>query len=194
MSSQENKSCSACNKPTTAWNRRGFLQLGTAGVATVLLADVFPNAAAAEDAHQTVQLATFPKIKVADLASIEVNKPIEFAYPNEEVLHSGAMLIRLGKPAGGGVGDDQDIVAFSTRCTHLGGDLSEGYVSEHSLLGCGEHLTTFDLTRHGMVVAGHATQSLPQIVLTIEDDEIFATGIVGLLYGHHQNPTQPVQP
>ena len=41
-----------------------------------------------------------------------------------------------------------------------------------------------------MVVAGHATQSLPQIILEIDGEEIFATGIIGLLYGYHSNPNE----
>ncbi|MEZ6152138.1 MAG: hypothetical protein R3C09_18710 [Pirellulaceae bacterium] len=49
------------------------------------------------------------------------------------------------------------------------------------------YLTTFDLTRHGIVVAGHATERLPQIILEIDGDQIYATGIVGLLYGYHQS-------
>ena len=39
------------------------------------------------------------------------------------------------------------------------------------------------------MVAGHATDRLPQIILEIEDDQIFAAGIVGLLYGYSANPT-----
>ena len=38
-----------------------------------------------------------------------------------------------------------------------------------------------------MVVSGHATLGLPQILLEIEGDEIVATGVMGLLYGHHDN-------
>jgi arsenite oxidase small subunit len=39
-----------------------------------------------------------------------------------------------------------------------------------------------------MVVAGHATEALPQIVLELRGDDIYAIGIVGLLFGHFQNP------
>ena len=48
-------------------------------------------------------------------------------------------------------------------------------------------MTTFDLTRHGMVVSGHATESLPQIVLEIVGDDIFAVGAQGLIYGYSAN-------
>ena len=68
--------------------------------------------------------------------------------------------------------------------------MTDGYDAQHKLLGCGEHLSTYDLTRHGIMVAGHATESLPQILLEIEDDNVYATAIVGLLYGYNENPTE----
>ena len=70
----------------------------------------------------------------------------------------------------------------------MGGDLSDGLREENQMLVCGEHLTSYDLTRHGMVVAGHATESLPQIVLEVRQDDIYAVAITGLLYGYHRNP------
>jgi arsenite oxidase small subunit len=48
-------------------------------------------------------------------------------------------------------------------------------------------LTTFDLTKHGMVAAGQATESLPQIVLETNGDDIWATGVMGLIFGYHSN-------
>ena len=35
-----------------------------------------------------------------------------------------------------------------------------------------------------MVVSGHATESLPQIVLEINGDDIYAVGVMGLVYGY----------
>ncbi len=167
--------------------RRDFLKAAAISFTSVTFADVFGQAALAQVAGERTNLATYPRKKIATLDNLAVDAPIAFDYP-EQGMHSNCMLVRLNRPAGGGVGEKQDIVAFSTRCTHMGGDMSSGYVAEHQLIGCGEHLTTFDLTRHGIVVAGHATQSLPQVVLEVEGDSVFATGIVGLLYGHHENP------
>lgn len=168
--------------------RRGFLKTTATGVATMLLADVFPGRVQGQDAGQNVHVASYPKLAIAKLSDVQQDKPIEFAYPSDG-LHTGCVLVQLGRKAGGGVGQNQDIVAFSARCTHMGGDMTDGYVAEHKLLGCGEHLSTYDLTRHGMLVAGHATESLPQIVLEIEGETIYATAIVGLLYGYSQNPS-----
>ncbi|QDT12203.1 arsenate reductase (azurin) small subunit [Planctomycetes bacterium K23_9] len=178
-----NQSCSSdCVK------RRGFLQTTAASVTMMLLADVFPGRVSAQDAGTEVPVVELSRQRIAKLSDLTKDVPIEFNYPSR-ALHTNCILYKLGTEAGGGVGPDADVVAFSARCTHMGGDLSQGYIAEHKLVGCGEHLTTFDLTRHGIMVAGHATERLPQIILELDGDEIFATGIVGLFYGYHQNPT-----
>ena len=113
---------------------------------------------------------------------------MSFLYPNENPMLGSCLLVKLGVPAGGGVGPAQDIVAFSALCTHMGGPMGGAYKAKHKGLGpCPLHQTTFDLTRHGMVIAGHATESLPQIVLEIDGDDIYATGVQGLLYGQAEN-------
>ena len=176
----------SCQSARTTQNRRRFLQSGAMAITTATLADIFGPAALAQVAGERVQLTTFPKKRTAAVSELGIAKPIMFDYPGDE-LHHACALIRLNRRAGGGVGEKQDIVAFSTTCTHMGGDMSSGYISEHQVLGCGEHLTTFDLTRHGIVVAGHATSSLPQVVLQIEDDFVFAIGVIGLFYGYASN-------
>ncbi len=98
-------------------------------------------------------------------------------------LHRGAVKLYWG-----GVGPKKDIVAFSSLCTHMGGLMVGAYRKEDKIAGpCPLHLTTFDLTRHGMVVAGHATESLPQVVLEVEGGDIYAKGILGLVYGKRDN-------
>jgi arsenite oxidase small subunit len=42
-----------------------------------------------------------------------------------------------------------------------------------------------------MVVSGHATQGLPQIILELEGDDIMATGVMGLIFGYHDNQVNP---
>lgn len=140
------------------------------------------------------QLAQYPRTKVGSLTALKTDAPVTFKYPYED-LTSLNFLVKLGVPAGGGVGPDSDVVAFNTLCTHMGGDLSDTaktYLKEHKMLGsCPLHLTTYDLTRYGMVVAGHATESLPQIVLEVEGDDIYAKGILGLIYGKRDNLDAP---
>jgi arsenite oxidase small subunit len=120
-------------------------------------------------------------LEVARLSALRTGVPLWFDYP-----HTGYanVLVKLGVTAGGGIGPQRDIVAFSARCTHLGGDLRGALRPAEQMLGpCPRHLTTFDLTRHGVVITGHATQSLPQVILEPDGDKIRAVGMQGLVYG-----------
>jgi len=164
-------------------SRRAFLLSGGT-VVTVMalggLSEVFGQGAA-------LQVASYPRRKIGRVSQLKVDQPVSFQYPWKD-FNSTNMLVKLGVPAGGGVGPDQDIVAFSTLCTHMGGPLAGQYRGQYKVLGpCPFHLTTFDLTKHAMVVAGQATESLPQIVLETQGDEIWATGVMGLIYGYHSN-------
>ncbi len=165
-------------------DRRRFLVLGGAAVSVVGL--LSSGHRAFGQAAQLV-MSTYPEKRVLRVSDLKPKTPVEFTYPSEDV---GNLLIKLGERAGGGVGPDDDIVALNTVCPHMGGPLGpDTYVSAHSVLGpCPLHLTTFDLTRHGMVVSGHATEGLPQIVLEIRNSDIVAVGVMGLLYGYHENP------
>lgn len=183
--STANRSLRSCRPQHSGCSRRQFVLAGGLGTATLLLGKVFPGRVRAGDEPREVSVTPYPRQRVTGLSVLKVDQVVDFAFPEGQE-NASAMLVKLGTRAGGGIGPEQDIVAFSTHCTHMGGDLQ--YNTDHKLAACGEHLTTFDLTRHGMVVAGHATESLPQIILEVEDDEVVAVGIVGLLYGHHANP------
>jgi len=165
-------------------SRRQFLAAGGGVTATVLLSSIFPGTAFAD---RKVKFTKYPEKKIATLGQVKTNKPVSFSYPYND-LHSSCFVVKLGTPAGGGIGRQRDIVAFNYLCTHMGGLLMGTYKAEHKVLGpCPFHLSSFDLTRHGMVVAGHATSLLPQIVLEVRGRDIYATGIVGLLYGYSDN-------
>ncbi len=164
-------------------SRRAFLLSGGSAVTVMALgglSQAFGQGAA-------LKVATYPRKRIGRVSQLKQNQPISFQYPGKD-FYSTDMLVKLGAPAGGGVGPDQDIVAFSTLCTHMGGPLAGQYRGQYKVLGpCPFHLTTFDLTKHGMVAAGQATESLPQIVLEVKGDEIWATGVMGLIYGYHAN-------
>lgn len=126
----------------------------------------------------------YPRKKIARLSELKNDEQVAFRYPFDD-LHSTNFLVKLGEVAGGGIGVDNDIVAFNGLCPHMGGPLSGIYNAEHKVAGpCPLHLTTFDLSRHGMVISGHATESLPQITLEVDGDDIYATAVIGLIYGH----------
>lgn len=165
-------------------SRRQFLVAGGGVTATVLLSSIFPGTAFGD---RKVRLTTYPEKKITALSRLKTNVPIIFSYPHND-LHSSSFVVKLGVPAGGGIGPQRDIVAFNSLCTHMGGPLIGTYKAEYKLMGpCPFHLSTFDLTRHGMVAAGHATESLPQVVLEIRGQDLYATGIIGLIYGYSDN-------
>lgn len=166
-------------------SRRQMLLSGGALTTLVTLGGI-PGLSLAAPLHALK--AEYPKAKIGKLSALKKGVPLEFSYPYKDVRN---VLVRLGVVAGGGVGADRDIVAFNQQCTHMGGPLNGTYKPEHQVLGpCPLHLTTFDLTRHGMVASGHATESLPQIVLELRGDDIYAVGVMGLVYGYSNMTAQ----
>jgi arsenite oxidase small subunit len=160
-------------------SRRQFLLAGGALVALTAVPGMVLGAA-----MKAVQ-ASYPRQKVGRLSKLKPGNPLTFNYPFPDVSN---ILVKLGAPAGGGIGPAQDVVAFNQQCTHMGGPLSGTYKADHQILGpCPMHLTTFDLTKHGMVITGHATESLPQILLELQGDDIYAVGVMGLIYGYADN-------
>lgn len=165
--------------------RRDFLLFGGGAATTILLVSL-PGFARADE-RVAVRLAAYPRKRLGRLSRLRLGQPVEFHYPYEHP-HCTSFIVKLGAPAGGGVGPERDVVAFNALCTHQGGLLSGMYDVTYRLAGpCPMHLSTFDLTRHGLIVAGHATQSLPQVVLETDGDVIYATGMLGLMYGFASN-------
>ena len=106
-----------------------------------------------------------------------------------KLLHGLEILVERTR-AGGGIGPSRDVVAFNYHCTHQGGDLTGTYKADTKSLGaCPLHLSTYDLTRHGILISGQAYQSLPQVMLEVEGDNIYAVGVLGLLFGRNDNLT-----
>ncbi len=166
--------------------RRQFLLASGGASVTTILFVTFPGSPKAEAVP--ARLIKYPRKRIARLSQVKQDIPMDFRYPYDDPLHSSSFLVKLGVPAGGGVGRDNDIVAFNNLCTHMGGPLQGTYKKKHKALGpCPFHLTTFDLTKHGMVIAGQATESLPQVTLEVEGDDIYATGLMGLIYGRNSN-------
>ena len=164
--------------------RRKFLFTSGVSTATVMVA---MNAGTSFAQMVPAQVATYPRKLIGKLSALKQDKPLDFQYPDEGAF-SEAMLVKLGQKAGGGIGPGQDVVAFNYTCTHQGGPLNGTYKADTKSLGaCPLHLSTYDLTRHGILISGQAYQSLPQILLELEGDNIFAVGVFGLIYGRYDN-------
>ncbi|MEZ8116917.1 arsenate reductase (azurin) small subunit [Vibrio splendidus] len=131
----------------------------------------------------------YPRKKIAQLSQLSNHIPVYFQYPDGGK-NSIAMLVKSDIECGGGIGLQRDIVAYSMTCTHQGGPLTGAYIAtgEHRIVGqCPFHLSTFDLRRHGIMVSGQAFESLPQVLLELEGDDIYAVGVMGLIFGRMEN-------
>lgn len=178
-----------CDPRAGIISRRKFLQLGGATVMTLTL-PVYLRKIGIPTVFQA-QLVDYPRQVIGRLSELKPNEPVSFNYPWDHPM-SANFLIQLGEPAGGGVGPGEDVVAFNTVCPHQGGPLTDQFHGDIGVAGpCPLHWTTFDLTRHGMVISGHATQGLPQIILETDGDDIIATGVMGLIFGYYDNQMDP---
>lgn len=165
-------------------SRRNFLIGSGATTATVM---VVLNPGTADAKEVPAQVTTYPRKLIGKMSALKQDEPLDFNYPDEGD-HSDCMVVKLGVKAGGGLGKNQDIVAYNYACTHQGNSLSGSYKAETKSLGaCALHLSTYDLTRHGILISGQAYQSLPQILLEVEGDNIYATGVFGLIFGRENN-------
>ncbi len=168
--------------------RRQFLLYsgGTAMAASTVSLGLFPGSATAT----TARVVGYPRKLIAKLSELKDNVPVDFNYP-DDLGNSSAMVVKMGGvQAGGGLGSQRDVVAYNYLCTHQGGPLQGSYVAEgpHRILGqCPLHLSTYDLTRHGIVISGQAYESLPQVLLELDGDDIYAVGMMGLIFGRHKN-------
>jgi arsenite oxidase small subunit len=171
-------------------NRRQFLLFSgaTAAAASTTTITLFPGTAEAQQIKARV--VGYPRKLIAKLSELQDHQPINFNYPDDGK-NAYCMIVKMaGVKAGGGIGQQRDIVAFSYLCTHQGGPLHGSYkaTDEHRTLGpCPFHLSLYDLRRHGIIVSGQAYQSLPQVLLELEGDDIYAVGMMGLLFGRNEN-------
>jgi len=176
--------------------RRRFLQTAGAG-ATVLLAGCSGGFSGSEEestetdeppespSGQLERLDAYPRVKIASVSELSTGDVVEFEYPLQEQTN---FLTRLGETAWDGVGPDEDIVAFNARCTHAGCDVGGEVVPEGNRAGpCPCHYTSFDISKGGLVTMGQATADLPQVELAVEDGDIYATYVDGMVWGYHDN-------
>ena len=171
---------------SNAFSRRGFLKLGGAAAVTVAAgaAEARPERAPAGTRDPGRTVLPYPRLPVARGAQLKANQPLEFHFPDDA---SPCVLIKTAGPVAGGVGPQQNLVAYSTTCTHMGCPVT--YQPKSSTFKCPCHFTTFDAEKEGQLICGQATENLPRVVIEYDDqtDRIFAVGVNGLLYGRQSN-------
>ncbi len=160
--------------------RRQFLRGGAAATAGVAATAVAGQQAKAAQGSARVE---YPSNRLANVADLATNDPLEVVYPDED---APGVLLKLGTAVEGGAGPDGDIVGFSTICPHKGYPLS--YNADDRSFNCPGHYSRFDPEAGGQQIWGQATQNLPQYILRVDDaGDIYAEGVDELLYGRLSN-------
>jgi arsenite oxidase small subunit len=159
--------------------RRQFLKGGALAAAGAAAASAIPGSARAQSSARV----TYPSNRLASVADLKVNEPLDVAYPDPD---APGVLLKPGSKVAGGVGPDEDIVGFTIVCPHKGFPLA--YNSSDRSLNCSGHYSRFDPEKGGQQIWGHATQNLPQYTLRVDDKgDIYAEGVDELLYGRLSN-------
>lgn len=155
-----------------------------------------PATGAAETAPESSSVATvaaasgeYPRVSVAKVSALQPGQPVQFDYPLQGQPN---VLIDLGDAVPDGVGDNSSIVAFSSLCQHMGCPVQ--FRADANDLFCPCHQSKYDPARQGNVIIGAAQQPLPRITLEVEGDDIYASGVTGLIFGYRDNlaPGTPV--
>jgi arsenite oxidase small subunit len=169
-----------CNRLVDV-GRRQFLRGGAVAAAGAVTATVLPAGQA--KAGPAPAIVDYPSSKLGNVATLAVNEPVDIAYPDE---NSPGILLKIGQAVEGGVGPDGDIVAYSVLCPHKGWMMS--YRAEDKSLNCPGHFSRFDCEAGGQQIWGHATQSVPQFTLVVDDKgDIYAEGASDLIFGRPSN-------
>ena len=166
-------------------SRRTFLKLSGSGVAltgTTVATGAFLQSSSAYADSSTVL--PYGKLNIGKAGDMKSNQPMNFSYPDKA---SPCVAIKMGEPVAGGVGPNNDIVAYSSLCTHMGCPVA--YEAQSKTFKCACHFSTFDAERGGQMICGQATENLPKIILQYlsSDDSIHAVGVDGLIYGRQAN-------
>jgi arsenite oxidase small subunit len=168
-----------CNKLVDI-GRRQFLRGSAFAAAGMATAVSLPTQAKAAPGLALVE---YPSNKLANVADLKPNEPLDVAYPDD---NAPGVLLKLGTKVEGGAGPDGDIVGFSTVCPHKGFPLN--YSADDHTFNCPGHYSRFDADAGGQQIWGQSTANLPQYALRIDDKgDIYAEGVDELLYGRLSN-------
>lgn len=126
--------------------------------------------------------ASYPRVRIAKLSSIQPNKPISFSYPLQG---QASMLVDVGHGVPEGVGPKQSIVAYSVLCQHMGCPVVFQPALGEFVCPC--HQSRYDPGRLGSIVQGVAMLPLPRVLLEVSNGAVDAVGMDGLIYGYRDN-------
>jgi arsenite oxidase small subunit len=133
-----------------------------------------------------LKIPPWPRVKVANIKDLQLNKPLSFEYP---LTDTSNYIVKLGKKVQNGIGPDQDIIAVSTICQHLGcivhfepAGRSDGEMPQFTgrpVAYCPCHGGVYDLDAGASVLAGPPPYPLPFVKLEYDEQtgDIYAAGM-----------------
>jgi len=177
-------------------DRRNFLKVAVTFSGLLVIAGIgaITRAVTSTPPQSVSETSSFPRVKVATVTGLEVNQPVLFNYPLD---NEPNVLVKLGQTAGGGVGPEGDIVAFSALCQHLGcvyafqltgssPQCNSSYTAASPVGYCCCHGSVFDFLHGGTVQAGPSPKPVPQVMLEVDSSgDIYAVGMgPPTIFGH----------
>lgn len=165
-------------------SRRSFLKISGTSVAVGAAGSLTGTAEAAAPPDTSRTVLPYPKRAIGNVNKLRADAPMFFSYPDAA---SPCAAVKIGSPVSGGVGPDQDIVAYSVLCTHMGCPVA--YDAAIKTFKCGCHFSMFDAEKSGQMICGQATESLPRVKLEYDQKAgtVTAVGVDGLIYGRQAN-------
>lgn len=192
---------------TADGNRRGFLKASVVASAALAVGGI---AAIAKVADETSGVETtestsigFPRFLIQDVQTkqtanvntMTTNDYLTFNYPLD---NEPNIIVKLGVAVANGVGPDQDIVAYSDICQHLGCNpafvhpggagpfCNPNYSAKVAAMYCCCHGSIYDLTNNANVIGGPAPRGVPRVLLEVDSNgDVYAIGMAPpTIYGH----------
>ncbi|MDV3293303.1 MAG: Rieske 2Fe-2S domain-containing protein [Nitrososphaerales archaeon] len=134
----------------------------------------------------TTQQLAWPRVRVVNVKSLGVERPLRFNYP---LVDTANIMVKLGVNAENGVGPGGDIVAYSAVCQHLGCFYS--FVAPGSSPPCSSkevqvpegycccHGGEYDFANGARVIAGPPPRPVPLVRLEYDQasGDIYAVGM-----------------
>lgn len=149
--------------------RRGFLKFSLLGLGA---ATVAPSIMAAESLKPGSLFGAYPRLKIGTLSQLKKDGQMDFSYPDASSMCKAVYV-------------KGEVKAYSAICTHKG--CPTVYDAQAAVFNCPCHFTKYDAAKDGQMIIGHATGGLPQVRLEIQNDNIFAIGVDGLIFGRINN-------
>ena len=185
--------------------RREFLKLAAAAGGAITIAAVLSSFKAATFVPPPTVVAAWPIVTVTNISNLTNLTPVVFYYP---LTNTPNYLVKLGVAATGGIGPNNDIVAFSAICQHLGCEY--GFLAPSSSPVCNSsfkapipmgycccHGSQYDFLAGAKVIGGPAPRPVPmvQLQLNAATGDISAVGMgPPTIFGHGPpGTTDPAQ-